>query len=179
MSRRTIRRGWRPLLLPARAAVALPGGAQLAHERPVAADAGPDPPLVRGDVLGNEVVGIPGAHAAELHEGGEARGTARAGVRAGLAGGGSLEDGVLEVARGQTPNRGRASDPKFALRFGLDVVLVHGRLAAVRRWPCHTGGAEEIEETPLRHRRGDRSVLGDDQDPEVRGYVSLVRADRR
>jgi len=33
---------------------ALPGGARLAHEHPVAADAGPDPPLVRGDVLGNE-----------------------------------------------------------------------------------------------------------------------------
>src|SRR5437667_42802 len=128
MSRRTIRRGWRRLLLPARAAVALPGGAQLAHERPVAADAGPDPPLVRGDVLGNEVVGVPGAHAAELRERGEARSAARARVRAGLAGGGSLEDGGLEGARDHTPNR-RASDPKVDLRYGLEVV--RGRRVAV------------------------------------------------
>src|SRR5205809_7271842 len=114
MSRRAIGRGRRPLLLPARAAVALPGGARLAHEHPVAADAGPDPPLVRGDGLGNEVVGIPGAHAAELHEGGEARGAAGAGVRARLAGGGSLEDGAVEVARCHTPDRVRASDATFA-----------------------------------------------------------------
>src|SRR5918996_5909948 len=112
------------MVFPPGAAVALPRGARFAHEGPVAADAGPDPPLVGSHVLSDEAVGIPGADTAQLHERSEARGAARAGIGAGLAGGRPSQDRILQVAGWDATDRRCSGGLQHIFWLGLRGVLL-------------------------------------------------------